>query len=154
MAHISTVLRITFLFGRLFIVSFGLFRFFSGLQKANSTIVLDTLLGCPAEVWHIDLTRFKNCCSIQLFYFIVSFDFARFSQACGKLIQPFCLLEAWRGFNLHYSWVVQRKCGTHILPDLRTTTLFGSILLFLLSAHLDLCMTCAKTVKSLCLLEA
>ena len=36
------------------------------------------LLGCPAEVWHVDLTSFKNSYSIRL-NFIVSFDFARFN---------------------------------------------------------------------------
>ena len=99
------------------------------------------------------LASFKNYYSIWL-YFIVSFlAHLDLSLACAKIVEPLCLLEAWRAFNPP-NWVLQITFGRYILPVLRTTTLFGSFLLFLLSGHLDLSMACAKIMNSLCLLEA
>ena len=54
------------------------------------------------------------------------------------------------GASVHRNSVVQITFGTYILPVL-STTLFCSILLFLLSAHLDFSLACVKIVEPLSL---
>ena len=70
------------------------------------------------------------------------------------------LVRSVKGLKSALVGVVRHKCDTYILQlnnillVLRATSLFSFILLFLLSAHLDLSMAFAKIVEHLCLLEA
>ena len=77
------------------------------------------------------------------------------SMACAKIVEPLCLLESLERLQptligLHCP---NKVCHIFIASSIQTTTLFGSVLMFL-SAHLDLSLACSKIVEPLRLLEA
>ena len=92
---------------------------------------------CPSSVVQDQfgkyLARVKNYTSIRL-HFTVSFGLTGFFLGLHvfSLFNPCASkLEAWMGFNLSCSWIVQDRFGTNLSSLKNYTIIFGSILLFL-----------------------